>query len=81
MIRFHYWLIFTILIAIAIVDAGNVPCNCKCSSTGKCIGSGVTAKCNQGCLRCTSDCGCCLSCCPPVLKPDQGPCCDCGHIG
>ncbi len=83
--RFHYWLIFMILLAIinnlAIVDGGNIPCNCKCSSTGKCISGSSTAKCNQGCLSCTSNCDCCLPCCPPVLKPDQPPCCDCGHIG
>ncbi len=80
--RFHYLLIFMILLVIisnlAIVGQG-VACNCKCSN-GKCISGSSTAKCPTNC-RCNTDCDCCLPCCPSVVMPGQPPCCYCSVVG
>ncbi len=82
MARFHYWLIFMILLVTvsnhAIVGQATA-CNDECSG-GKCISRSNTAVCNTNC-RCNTNDDCGLPCCPPVLRQGQPPCCDCGFRG
>lgn len=84
MVRFHYWLIFMILLVItnnlATVNGETVPCNCK-SLNGRCISGSKIREYNKRCLSCQTNSDCCLPCCPPVLRQNEPPCCDCGYRG